>query len=310
MEAHAPSRGAETRTVERALPAAVPRVTERWDAAPAGSPADAGQLREGAATPLGLRELVARARARPRPFLVFEALIVAWLAWVYDMLTDLAPTRAHLALANGAAIWHAERVVGIDPELALNRWLSAHITAGQVASYYYDNAHFIVTIGLFVLLWWKRPGAYRPLRSTLVLVNLIGFAVFWFYPVAPPRMLGGAGFWDVVGHSGTFGQWHTGSLATSADQFAAMPSLHVAWALWCSLVMWRIAPARAAWRRTVRALAILYPSLTTLVVFATGNHYVLDVLAGVVTIALAAAIVELLPASRASRGLAAASSLA
>ena len=233
----------------------------------------------------------AGAGERRRPRILGEALIIAWLAWIYDLLSNYAPLRAHEAIANAWGIWHAERAIGIDPELILNRWLSHHYTLGQIASYYYDNAHFIVTFGLLGYLYLRRAELYRPLRSALALVNVIGFAVFWFYPLAPPRMLTSLGFYDVVGHSDTFGQWHTGALANVADQFAAMPSLHVAWALWCGVAIWR------SWRGPLgRCLAVLYPALTTLVIFATGNHFVLDALGGVGALALAFALEKALGA--------------
>ena len=141
-------------------------------------------------------------------------------------------------------------------------------------------------------MWWRRADIYRPLRNTLVLVNVIAFAVFWLYPVAPPRML--PGFSDVVASSGAFGSWHSGALASHANQLAAMPSLHIAWAVWCTLAVWRVCE-----RRWVRVLAVLYPCLTTFAVLATGNHFTLDALAGLVTFAAAVAIVAL-----AERGLA------
>jgi hypothetical protein len=228
-----------------------------------------------------------RAQRATRPRWWGELLIIAWLAWIYDILTSYAPLRAHAAVANAWGIWHAETAVHLDPELALNRWLAAHHhMLSQIASYYYDNAHFIVTFGVLALLWWRSPDLYRPLRSSLALVNVIGFAVFWLYPLAPPRMLTSVGFFDVVGHSQTFGQWHTGSLAANADQFAAMPSLHMAWAVWCGLAIWRLT-SRSIWR----ALALLYPCLTAIVIFATGNHFLFDALGGIAALALAMAIV-------------------
>ena len=115
-------------------------------------------------------------------------------------------------------------------------------TLGVAVSYYYDNAHFVVTLGLLGWLWWRRADIYRPLRNSLVLVNVLGFVVFWLYPVAPPRMLGG--FTDVVASSHAFGSWHTGALASDANQLAAMPSLHIAWAAWCTLAVWRITSDR------------------------------------------------------------------
>ncbi|HYB23293.1 MAG TPA: phosphatase PAP2 family protein, partial [Solirubrobacteraceae bacterium] len=150
---------------------------------------------------------------------------------------------------------------------------------------YYDNAHFIVTLGLLGLLWWRRADIYRPLRSVLVLVNVLAFGVFWLFPVAPPRLL--PGFVDVVATTHAVGSWHTGELASVANQYAAMPSLHIAWALWCTLVAWRMWP-----QRWVRALATLYPCMTAFAVLATGNHYVLDLLGGLVTIGAALAIVR------------------
>jgi hypothetical protein len=217
-------------------------------------------------------------RARPRWWL--DALVIAWLCWVYDMITNLAPLRRAAAIGHGEGLLRLERVLHVDPELALNRWLIAHHTLATLLSYYYDNAHFIVTLGLLGWLWWRRADIYRPLRNMLVSINLIGLVVFWLYPVAPPRML--PGFTDVVAASHTFGSWHTGSLASAANQFAAMPSLHMAWAAWCALVLWRLST-----RMWVRVAAVLYPCLTCLAVLSTGNHYLLDVLAGLLTAVLA-----------------------
>jgi hypothetical protein len=210
------------------------------------------------------------------------------LAWAYDTIANLAPLREKLALAHGSDILSFERSLHIAPEAALNSWLVAHDTLGTLLSYYYDNAHFIVTFGLLGWLWWKRADIYRPLRSALVAINVIGLVVFWRYPVAPPRLLNGSGFTDVVAASHTIGSWHTGSLAADADQFGAMPSLHIAWAAWCTLVLWRLSE-----RPLVRVLGVLYPCLTAFAVLSTGNHYLLDLLGGLVTFALALALVRL-----------------
>ncbi len=216
-----------------------------------------------------------------------ELLVIAWLAWAYDAINNLAPVREKLALAHGRAILSFEQSLHIAPELTLNRWLAAHNTLASVLSYYYDNAHFIVTFGLLGWLWFKRADIYRPLRSSLVAINVIGLLVFWRYPVAPPRMLIANGFTDIVASSHTLGSWHTGSLATDANQFAAMPSLHIAWAVWCTLVLWRLSS-----RVWVRVLALLYPCITAFAVLATGNHYVLDLFGGLATFAVAVALVR------------------
>ena len=217
-------------------------------------------------------------RARTRWWL--EALTIAWLCWLYDAITNLSPLRLAPALAHAGALLHLEQSLHLDPELGLDRWLAGHHTLGLVVSDYYDNAHFIVTLSVLGWLWWRRADIYRPLRNSLVLVNLIAFAVFWLYPVAPPRML--KGFTDVVASTHAIGSWHSGALASHADELAAMPSLHIAWAVWCTVALWRLSS-----RRWVRAAAVVYPFLTAVAVLATGNHFVLDILGGLAVMALA-----------------------
>ena len=227
---------------------------------------------------------LSRARATRTRWWV-EALTIVWLCWVYDAITNFVPLRLHAAVSHGEGVLAAERWLGIDPELSLDRWLAGHHTLGLLVSDYYDNAHFVVTLGLLGWLWVRRADLYRPLRNSLVLVNAIGFAVFWLYPVAPPRMLRADGFSDVVASTHAFGSWHTGALASAANQLAAMPSLHMAWAAWCGIALWRLSK-----RRWVRGAAVLYPCMTVFAVLATGNHYVLDVLAGLATLAVALGI--------------------
>jgi PAP2 superfamily protein len=218
-----------------------------------------------------------------------EALTIAWLCWVYDAITNLAPLRAHAALAHAQDILNLEQSLGIDPERALDRWMAAHHTLGLLVSDYYDNAHFVVTLGLLGLLWWRRADIYRPLRNALVLVNVLAFVVFWLFPVAPPRML--PGFVDVVASTHAIGSWHTGALASAANQYAAMPSLHIAWAVWCTVVVWRM--SKRTW---ARVLATLYPFATGFAVLSTGNHFALDILGGLVAIGVSLLLVRFLGA--------------
>jgi hypothetical protein len=230
--------------------------------------------------------LGARVDAHTRTRWWVEILTIGWLAWMYDAINNLAPLRLHAALAHAQGILDLEQTLHIDPELTLDRWLAAHHTLGLAVSYYYDNAHFVVTFGLLAWLWWRRVDLYKPLRNSLVLVNALGLLVFWRYPVAPPRMLDG--FTDVVASTHAIGGWHTGSLASHANELAAMPSLHIAWAVWCTVAIWRLSA-----RRWLRVLAVAYPCLTALAVMCTGNHFVLDMVGGVATIAVAIGLVAL-----------------
>ena len=132
--------------------------------------------------------------------------------WIYDWLQNLAPLRVTLALRHARAVLSFERRLGIAPEHFLDHWLAHQHFLAYIASDFYDNAIFGVTLGLAAWTWWHRPDIYRPLRNDLVLANLIGFAVFWLYPLAPPRML--PGFIDVVAKVGGLGPGTTCSFPT------------------------------------------------------------------------------------------------
>jgi diacylglycerol O-acyltransferase len=233
-------------------------------------------------------------QADGRAPLWIELAVIGWLFWLYDVVNDSAPLRHALALRNAAAVLKLEQSLHLAPELTLNRWLATHHTLALIASYYYFLAHAVVTFGLLAWLWWRRPQLYRRLRTQLVIVNLIAFAIFWLYPLAPPRMLTSLGYIDVVARSHALISWHSGALVHNADQLAGMPSLHVAWAAWSGLALWRLHP-----RRAVAPLAIAYPLLTAAVVITTGNHYLLDVFAGA-TVTLTALVLQTGP-SRAWR---------
>jgi len=239
-------------------------------------------------------------RAKRSPLLV-ELAVIAFLGWIYDWLQDLAPVRLGLALRNGQAILSFEERLHISPEKYLDHWLAHHYWLAYVSSDFYDNAIFVFTAALAIWLWWRRPDIYRPLRNDLVLANLIGFGVFWLVPVAPPRML--PGFIDVVEKVGGLGSWHD-TLISHADQLAAMPSMHLAWAVWCSIVLWRLA-GNSSWRWAALAVGVAYPLATAWVVLATANHYLMDVLAGAACTVVSLVIVELAwpRALRAFRGL-------
>jgi membrane-associated phospholipid phosphatase len=123
-------------------------------------------------------------------------------------------------------------------------------------------------------LWFRHPAHYARARTALAAVTGLAFIVFWLFPVAPPRLLPARfGIIDTL----VAGSGHPESALISAagDQYASMPSVHVAWAVWCAMAIY---PVARHW--AVRVLAIAYPLVTTLVVVSTGNHFFLDVIAG------------------------------
>ncbi len=211
-----------------------------------------------------------------RPGWPGELLVVFGLLVVYDQVAGLAKLRVGTSVAHGRALLALERS---DLEHDLDSWLDRTSWLHAPAAYYYDVAHICVTVGVLLAAYLWRAEVYRRARTALVAINVIGFAGFLAYPVAPPRLLPGAGFVDIVARSGTWGAWDTGgAVAQRANEFGSMPSLHAAWAVWVALTV--LSMTR---RAPLRALAWGHVAMTTVVVLATGNHYWLDVVAGAAT---------------------------
>lgn len=214
-----------------------------------------------------------------RPRLAGELLVVASLLVVYDRVAALAKVRFDSAVQHGRDL--LDFTGGF--ERAADHWLAGQHWLIAPASYYYDLAHIDVTVVVLVLCYWRAPDVYRRSRNVLVAINVIGLATFLAYPVAPPRLLPGAGFKDIVAHSGTWGAWEAGGgIANHANELGSMPSLHAAWAIWVALTVLAMT-RKSSWR----TLAWTHVALTFVVVIITGNHYVIDILAGIATAAAA-----------------------
>ena len=205
--------------------------------------------------------------------MVGELAVIAALLVVYDRVRALADVRSSVADAHGWAILHTEEFLHLRIEDTLNLWLTRQGSVRMLAVDFYQYLHVSVALAVLVVCYVRRPRVYRPVRNALVLTNLVGLAVFAVYPAAPPRLLPGGGFVDSVADAG----FSTSHGPIAADQYGALPSLHLAWATWVAVAGFAITR-----RNSARVLFVAYPVLTAFVVVATGNHYVLDVASGVV----------------------------
>ena len=208
-----------------------------------------------------------------RPALLGELAVVFGLVIAYDHIRNLAQSRPVPSAADGARVLDLERLLHLDIERWLNLWLAGHETLGVVASWYYQLLHLCVTMTVLLACYIFRPDVYRAARNTLVSISMIGLMIFWVFPVAPPRLLPGGGYVDTAVATGVVGLVDS----ASANPYAAMPSLHLAWAMWSAMFAGVLIP-----RRSVRWLLYAYPVVTTIVVMATANHYLLDAVAGAV----------------------------
>ncbi|TWE29035.1 phosphatase PAP2 family protein [Prauserella muralis] len=204
------------------------------------------------------------------------------------LLVKAFPLPAHTerALANGRDILAAEQFLGLDFELPVNLWLADQGWLQVVANYEYAFTYIVTTLVLLVWVYHRSRTEHYPwVRNSFALVNLLALGCFWLYPVAPPRMLSDAGFVDTVRLGGTWGSWGS-PMVDGANQFAAMPSLHIGWALWVSVVLARLSGGVLA--QVGSAVHVL---VTFAVIVATGNHYWLDAVGGVVVVWAAVALV-------------------
>jgi hypothetical protein len=218
-------------------------------------------------------------------------LLVATIYFAYDASRLLIRGGLEHARRDAMRLLDVEQWLHLDPERWLNADFTSHQWLGIPADFAYATLHYLVTPAVLVWLWRARPQAYRHARTWLGITTVLALVGFVLFPAAPPRLLPAAfGFTDTMAEHAAIGWWGASAsapreLTSMTNEFAAMPSLHVGWALWCGLML-----VRYAADRTVRTLGMLYPVIIALVVMGTGNHYLLDMLAGAGVVAVGAAL--------------------
>jgi len=191
--------------------------------------------------------------------------------YLYREARNLVPNQPGIAQRHGRSVQWLQDKLHFNFELSVNHFVDHNPWLAQTMDYYYATLHFIVTIAVLVWLFMARPRVYRGLRTALFAMTLAGLAGFFLYPLAPPRLLPQYGYIDTLAKYHTWGSLADPNVAEHTNQFAAMPSLHIAWAVWCAIAVYCC--ARPRW---LRALAVLYPFGTLVVIVGTANHFVID----------------------------------
>src|SRR5215468_1034660 len=211
-----------------------------------------------------------------RPPLWRELSVGLLVFGVYAVVTGLHGSgREAVAAGHAREVLQLERWLHLDIERRLNAWLAPHRVLSMLANYEYA---FSYALSAFILLFWvyaRRPAAYRWARSSFIVLNLVGVTCFALYPLMPPRLLAGEGYVDTVLRGHTWGSWGS-PLVAHANVLAAMPSLHVGWALWVSVLLGYLSGTRV-----MQGISAVHVLLTAYVIMATANHYVVDALAAV-----------------------------
>ncbi|MFE9630543.1 phosphatase PAP2 family protein [Streptomyces sp. NPDC006463] len=233
------------------------------------------QVTESETRPGSERTLLTRLRSPRRPRIWFEIALIAISYWTYSLIRNAVPEQKAAALANADWIWSIERTLGIAWEQSVNHAVNSVTWLIVGMNYYYATLHFAVTIGVLVWIYRFHPGRYAATRLVLFATTGVALVGYYCYPLAPPRLMNGQHFVDTVLVHHTWGSMASGNLKQMSNQYAAMPSMHIGWSLWCGLTIFAVASAPWA-----RILGLLYPTATLVVIVATANHFWLDAVGG------------------------------
>lgn len=207
-----------------------------------------------------------------------ELALVLGVSLAYFLTRGLVRGRETDAFAHARQLLRLETALHLTPERALQQFGLDHSWAMHLANNFYLYAHLPVLIAVAVWLYGWHPWAYPWFRNAFLLSALFGLAIYVLLPMAPPRFM--PGFVDTMA---LYGFDVDGSAAGLLyNPYAAMPSLHVGWSLLAGIAM--IAAARNRWLKTLGAAL---PVGMTLAVIVTGNHYLLDAVAGAAVVLVA-----------------------
>ncbi|MDJ1137407.1 phosphatase PAP2 family protein [Streptomyces iconiensis] len=246
---------------------------------------DATEATAEEAPPQARPTLLERLRSPRRPRIWFEIALIAVSYWTYSLIRNAVPEQRHAALRNADWIWETERALGIAVEQSVNHAVNGVTWLVVMMNYYYATLHFVLTIGVLVWLYRSHPGRYAATRMVLFATTGAALLGYYLFPLAPPRLMNGGHFIDTVQVHETWGSMASGNLAEMSNQYAAMPSMHIGWSVWCGITIAML--ARPLW---AKILGALYPVTTLVVIVSTANHFWLDAVGGLLCLTLGFAL--------------------
>lgn len=204
---------------------------------------------------------------------VTEASLVYGAYLFYYLVRGLVKDQVTVARENARQLVRFEQSVGLWHELDLQRWALSHRSVIDFVNWVYVWLHWPVIVIVLVWLFINHPGWYQTYRNAFLISGAIALIIFALYPVAPPRFMHTLGIIDTV-EQHSYSQ-HVLLPSGLANKYAAMPSLHVGWNLLASIAL--VAHARSLW---ARAIGVALPFAMFSAVVLTGNHFIIDGIAG------------------------------
>lgn len=227
------------------------------------------------------RQLAARILPRGPVDALRQLLLFGGAYYLYRIVRGVVDGEVTAAFSHARWIVNLERGLHLFFEPSVQTWTVGQSALIHVADFTYVNAHFVITTAFLVWLYFWRNEAFYFVRNMFMVAMGLALVLYVLYPTAPPRFMPEWGFTDTV--TDFFGQGASHSASVLYNPYAAMPSMHVAFALMVGvtgvrLVKW--APGRAFW--------MLYPLFISWVVIVTANHFWLDAAMGAVVAGVSA----------------------
>ena len=216
-----------------------------------------------------------------------EVLAIIAFYLIYSAVRNANEGGTLHAFHNAQHIISIEHHLGLYHEETMQRWALHFKPIIIMANYFYGSLHFVVTIFTGIWLYRRFSDDYPRFRNALAISTAIALVGFVTFPLMPPRLLHGHipdygfinyGFVDTLAKYPTIWSFNSGAASRISNQYAAMPSVHIAWATWCAFAL--VPRLRS---RVGRILAFCYPFFTVIVIVITANHYILDAVAGAAT---------------------------
>ena len=222
-----------------------------------------------------LNKIIVWIQKQNRTTTIFLNLATFGLLWLgYSTVRRITADSTKIAAENAVNLVKFQDWMGFPNEATLQGWFIDSEVLIKIANTFYFVMHFPSMIVFLVWVMVRKIEWMPQVRASLCLATFSGLIIHLLFPLMPPRLMVSYGFIDTAKVFGP--DPYSLGIAKAANEFAAMPSLHVGWALLIALAAIRILKTPARW------LMLLHPILTTIVVVITANHFWLDIIVGAI----------------------------
>ncbi|MEE9277461.1 MAG: phosphatase PAP2 family protein [Dehalococcoidia bacterium] len=213
-----------------------------------------------------------------------ELVLAATGGLIYFLVRGSVVDRVSEATARAESLMDLERTLGLFWEPAMQRWILSSDALIDLLNAVYFWGHMPVILAAAVLLYWRRRSVYAFTRNAFLASAVIALAMYYALPVAPPRFFPDLGFVDTMALYSK-ANYQAQEVGLFVNPYAALPSLHFGWALLIAVAVWSARPQKRAGALLAGGFAVLLPVTQFFGVLLTGNHFILDLVAGAIAAA-------------------------